>query len=167
AGTWTPEGRLLYDLQKVCTDFEREVYAVDLVEWLLSLGRRPVKRHLPNQRLVLMVRPLRGAPPRPPGLPPPYPERRRLIDLILQAEHRTEGRLRDLLRVPLRNALTEVGLVPANFAEQVSRDKLVEELLDHVAERGHFAMGDLRDAVARNRLKLPDLSGPAEVLFRA
>jgi hypothetical protein len=165
AGTWTPEGRLLYDLQKVCTDFEREVYAVDLVEWLLSLGRRPVKRHLPNQRLVLMVRHLRGAAHRLPGVRLPYGERRKLIDLILEAEHRTEERLRDQLRVPLRNALGEVGLAPANFAERVSRDKLVEELLDLIARNGHFAMSDLRDAVARNRLKLPDLSGPGEFLF--
>ncbi len=40
-GIWTVEARLLYDLQKVCVDHEREVYTVDLVEWVRTLGRRP------------------------------------------------------------------------------------------------------------------------------
>ncbi len=40
-GIWTVEARLLYDLQKVCVDHERDIYTVDLVEWALSWGRRP------------------------------------------------------------------------------------------------------------------------------
>jgi hypothetical protein len=43
--------------------------------------------------------------------------------------------------------------------EEVARDKLVAELLDRVCERGYLRIGDLRDAVARNRLKLGDLEG--------
>ena len=42
--------------------------------------------------------------------------------------------------------------------ERVARKKLVEELLDQIGERGFLAMGDLRDAISRNNLKLPDLS---------
>ena len=60
-GIWTAEARLLYDLQKVCVDHEREIYTVDLVEWALSWGRRPIKRQLPNQRDVLMLKHLRSA----------------------------------------------------------------------------------------------------------
>src|SRR5262249_35376518 len=60
-GLWPVEARLLYDLQKVCADHEREIYALDLVGWLLSFGRQPIKRLLPNQRLVLMVKHLGGA----------------------------------------------------------------------------------------------------------
>ena len=41
---WSAEARLLYDLQKACVDSEREVYALDLVEWALSIGKRPIKR---------------------------------------------------------------------------------------------------------------------------
>ena len=55
-GIWTVEARLLYDLQKVCVDYERDIYTVDLVEWALSWGRRPIKRPLPNQRDVLMLK---------------------------------------------------------------------------------------------------------------
>ena len=46
-GIWTAEARLLYDLQKVCLDHEREIYTVDLVEWALSWGGRPIKRRTP------------------------------------------------------------------------------------------------------------------------
>ena len=60
-GIWTAEARLLYDLQKVCVDHEREIYTVDLVEWALSWGRRPIKRQLPHQRDVLMLKHLRSA----------------------------------------------------------------------------------------------------------
>ncbi len=33
-GIWTAEARLLYDLQKVCVDAERELFTVDAAEWL-------------------------------------------------------------------------------------------------------------------------------------
>src|SRR5262249_11578821 len=42
--------------------------------------------------------------------------------------------------------------------------KLVEELLDGVAEGGYLNMGNLRDALSRNQLKLPDVAGPDEWL---
>jgi len=44
----------------------------------------------------------------------------------------------------------------------VARDKLIEELLDSIDERGFLRMGDVRDAIARNRLKLNDLTGFGE-----
>ena len=60
-GIWTAEARLLYDLQKACVDHERDLYTVGVVEWALSLGRRPLKRPLPNQREVLLCKHLRSA----------------------------------------------------------------------------------------------------------
>ena len=44
------EAALLYDLQKVCLDHEHEIYSLDLVEWLMSGGKRPIKRPLPSQQ---------------------------------------------------------------------------------------------------------------------
>ena len=58
----------------------------------------------------------------------------------------------------------EVGLSPANVAERFSRDKLVEEWLDLVVDRGYLTLGDLRDGLARNQLKLPDLAGAVDLL---
>jgi hypothetical protein len=42
------------------------------------------------------------------------------------------------------------------------RDKVVEELLDHVVDHGFSTMGDLRDILARSQLKLPDLAGASQ-----
>jgi hypothetical protein len=62
----------------------------------------------------------------------------------------------------LGDALREVGLQPQNFPERVALDKLIEELLDDIIERGFLNLGDLRDALSRNELKLADLSGADE-----
>ena len=44
----------------------------------------------------------------------------------------------------------------------MARDKLIAELLDRVCERGYLRIGDLRDAISRNRLKMDDLTGFSE-----
>jgi hypothetical protein len=154
---WPAEARLLYDLQKVCIDHERDVYAVDLVEWAVTWGRQPIKRLLPNQRPVRMVKHLRTAAHRLAGVRLPPSARLQLETFLATAIDHTEGQLRRRFGPLVRGALDDVGLRPTSCAETVARDKLVEELLDRVVERGFLTMGDLRDAVARNRLKLPDL----------
>src|SRR5207248_8997355 len=60
-GIWPPSARLLYDLQKVCIDYERDLYALDVVEWVVSVFRKPIKRAVPLQAEVLLVKHLRSA----------------------------------------------------------------------------------------------------------
>ena len=163
-GIWTVEARLLYDLQKVCVDHERDVYTVDLVEWALSWGRRPVKRQLPSQRDVLMLKHLRSAARRLAVVRISDDQRRQLAVLVHDAIDRVESRLRQELRPKIAAALDEVGLTPQNLPERVARKKLIEELLDQICERGFLSMGDLRDAISRNNLKLPDISWRFDVL---
>ncbi len=157
-GIWTVEARLLYDLQKVCVDHEREVYSVDVIEWARTFGRRPLKRSLPSQRDVLMLKHLRSASGRLALVRISDGRRRQLARIVHDAMRRVEVRLRLRLRPRIEAALDEVGLKPRNLPERVARKKLVEELLDHVAERGFLTMSNLRDAISRNRLKLPDLA---------
>jgi hypothetical protein len=159
-GFWPSESRLLYDLQKVCIDQERPVYAVDFIEWFASLGRRPIKRLLPYHGSVLTVKHLRSAAHRLTAVRIAEPIRRRLVTLLIESLQQCERRLRERLRQVIGDALDKVGLRPSNIAEEVARDKVVEELIDRVIEHGFLGMGDLRDAIARNRLKLPDLSSP-------
>jgi hypothetical protein len=163
-GIWPAEARLLYDLQKVCVDYERGIYTVDLVEWALSLGERPIQRSLPSQRDVLMSKHLRSASARLPAVRLSDTHRRELSALLRSVVEQTEERLRQHFRPLLADALDTVGLEPKNIPEQVARNKLVEELLDQIVERGHLAMGDLRDALSRNNLKLPDFSQTADFL---
>jgi hypothetical protein len=159
-GFWTVEARLLYDLQKVCVDQERELYAADLVEFFVSWFRRPVQRPLPLLPAVLTVKHLRSAAHRLTRAHLPNDLRRRLAELLHAAEAQAEARLRRQVRPHLLGALDAVGLVPRDVPEQVAREKLADELLDLVAERGFLSVGDLRDAIARNQLKLPDLTDP-------
>jgi hypothetical protein len=161
---WPVEARLLYDLQKVCIDHERELYAADLVEWVRSLFRRPIKRPLPEQREVLLLKHLRTAGQRLRTARMPDEERVHLGQLILRAVTRKEKELRERFRPRILTVFDQVGLVPRNLPERVNRDKVVEELLDHVVEHGFSTLGDLRDIVARSQLKLPDLAGAGEVV---
>ncbi len=89
-GAWPVEARLLYDLQKVCVDFEREIFTVDLPEWLFSLGRRPVRRSLPMVREVLMCKHLRSATKRLPAVRISETYRSKLAELLKSATHRAE-----------------------------------------------------------------------------
>jgi hypothetical protein len=155
-GIWPPAARLLYDLQKVCIDYERDLYALDMVEWVASFGRKKIKREVPLQAEVLLVKHLRQAAGRLARVQIGDEERRRLAILLRAAIHHAEDRLREKIRPILTDSLVEVGFKPANQPEQVSLRKIVEELLDRVTERGFINMGDLRDAVSRNQVKLED-----------
>lgn len=163
-GVWNQEMRLLSDLQKACLDNERELYAADLIEWFVTWFQRPVKRPLPDLPLVLTVQRLRQAQHRLTMARIPSEDRAALSELMASSLAAAEARMRDAFRPQLVGALDKVGLVPANAAERLARDKLVEELLDDIAQRGYLTLGDLRDALARNRLKLPDVNNPVEVL---
>jgi hypothetical protein len=163
-GFWNPSARLLYDLQKVCLDSERESYVVDLLSWLLSFGRRPLKRPLPAQREVLISKHLRVATSRLGKVPIPAGQRELLSILLQEAAGAAEERLRERLRPPIEQTLIEVGFLPQNPPERVSFRKIIEELLDAVVERGFFAMGDIRDAIARNNVKLDDVADPLELI---
>lgn len=164
-GFWNADKRLLYDLQKVCVDHEREIFTVDLIPWVTSFGRRPIRRALPNQREVLMSKHLRSATRRLVAARLTGPERRELSHLLHEAAHSAESQMRARLRPLTSEALTQVGFVPASLPERVAFQKMNEELLDGVANRGFLTMGDLRDAISRSNLKLNDLSGPSEFLF--
>jgi hypothetical protein len=161
-GVWPPEARLLYDLQRICVDHERPVSEPNLAEWVYAHFRRSFVRPLPDQPLVLTVRHLRGAAARLPVVRVTDAERLALSALLRGASRAAEGRLRDRFRPLLAGTLEQVGLRPENLPERVARDKLVEELLDRITERGFLTLGDLRDALSRNQLKLADLAGPGE-----
>ena len=88
----------------------------------------------------------------------------RLTHLLEDAIQITEQTARNDLRPGIVGVLDEVGLISNSVAEGHSREKLVEELLDAACAKGFLRIGDLRDAIARNRVKLADLSGPGEFL---
>jgi hypothetical protein len=158
-GFWSADRRLLYDLQKVCVDHEREISVVDLLRWMRSFGKSPLKRPLPNQREVLMAKHLRSAAGRLSTARLTGDQRERLSALLHAAARSAEHQLRLRLSPLIERALLEVGLEPSNVPERVAFGKLVEESLDCIVRRGYLTMGHLRDAISRNNLKLDNLSG--------
>ncbi len=161
-GSRPVEAALLFDLQTVCLDHEGEVYSLDVVEWLLSGGRRPIKRPLPSQRLVRITKHLRSAAQRLTMARLSDDDRLHLARLLQTALERSGERLRDRFRPVLTDALLDVGLQPRNPPERTAFLKVVEELLDRITEYGFLTFGDLRDAISRNQLKLADLPDPQE-----
>lgn len=163
-GFWNSDKRLLYDLQKVCLDHERTIYQVDLVKWIVSRGRRPIRRPLTNIREVMMAKHLGLSAARLVSVRLSGTERERLSRLLHEAADLAEHQMRDRMRATVHQTIRDVGLNPRSVPEQVACDKMVEESLDCITERGYLTMGYLRDAISRNDLKLPDLTDPKDLI---
>ncbi len=164
SGEWPRAARCLYELQRIPAECAREVYAVELPEVIRTLGRRPLRRHLPHARPVMMLMAFRKAHKHLLRAGLGEPERLRFDGLLHHEIHCREHAIRHDFTPIVVDVLTNAGLVPANRAEEVARDKLVAELLDRICANGYLRIGDLRDAVARNQLKLPDLRGVGEFI---
>lgn len=163
-GFWNSDQRLLYDLQKVCLDHERTIYRVDLVKWIVSRGRRPLRRPLTNIREVMMAKHLASSASRLVYVRLSGEERERLSHLLHEAAALAEQQMRHRMRSAVHDTILGVGLRPYSVPERVAFDKMVEEALDCITERGYLTMGYLRDAISRNDLKLPDLTDPKDLI---
>jgi hypothetical protein len=161
---WSPERRLLYDLQSVCVDFEREIFRVEPLGWMLSLGRRPLKHPLPHLREVVMSKHLRSAAKWLRRVRLSRDERARLDGLLRPAVNRAEDALRRRFRPWVDSTLESEWARPGNLPERVAYRKLVEEMIDPIVARGFTTLGDLRDSASKGNLKLDDLSGPGEFI---
>jgi len=162
-GFWNAEKRLLYDLQRVCLAHERLTFKVDLVKWIVSRGKRPLRRPLNSLREVAMAKHLARAASRLTHVRLSGNDRKHLTELIEHAAHLSETQMRERMRPVLAQTLSAVDLVPKSVPERVASEKLIEEALDCIAERGYLTMGYLRDAISRNDLKLPDIKELREV----
>ena len=160
----TVEARLLFDLQSAAVARERPESAVDLVEFALSFGRRPIVRPLPAAAFVRVARGLHHAVKKLRRVRVDAACLRELGVLLHHAAERAEENVRSALRPEILAVLDAVGLTPRDPVERAARAKLTEELLDQAARRGFLGIGHLRDALSRNQLKLDSLSGPRELL---
>ena len=156
------EAALLYDIQRACLDHEQKIYTLDVFEWLWSAGHRPIKRELAGQRYVRVPAQLRSASHRLAAARLTDPDRQTLAGLLKSALDQAERQLRAKFAPILTVALHDAGLHPTSLPERAALEKTVEELLDRISSAGFLAFGDVRDAIARGQMKLPDLSGPNE-----
>jgi hypothetical protein len=163
-GLWSQEARLLYDLQKACVEQERTVHKSNIVQWVLSLGKQPLDRALPLLGDSLMLRHLRTASRRVPMVRIDAESRQCLAGIFETVLPRIELRSRDSLRGIIAEVFDEVGLRPQNAPERVAYRKVIEELIDQILERSYLNMADLRDALSKNDLKLPDVTALSELI---
>jgi len=155
------EAALLYDLQRACLDHEQRIYALDVVDWAVSWGKTPIKRELAGQRFVRVPAQLRSATRRLTTARLTDADRQTITSLLRNALDQAERQLRSNFRPILTEALRNAGLQPSSLPERAALEKTVEELLDRISSAGFLAFGDVRDAIARGQMKLPDL-GPNE-----
>jgi hypothetical protein len=150
--------RMLHDLQTACIVAEREVKVVDAVTWAMSFGKRPIVRALPATREVRVAKHVRAAVKKIPTVAlSSTDERTTLSDAVHAMSGRADENVRVVLRPKFEAALDEVGLSPHNLPERVAQKKLVDELLDHAVSVGRLSIGNLRDALSANDLKMTDL----------
>ena len=155
---YTASARLLLDLQLACVDGERDVEVVDALTWARSLGKRAIVRKLPATREIRVARRVRSASKKLAAIALPSADDRQLLaDTIHAMVERANTNVRIVLRPTIEAALDEVGLRPRHLPGRVAQKKLVDELLDRAVAVGRLSIGNLRDAIAHNELKLPDL----------
>jgi hypothetical protein len=156
------EAALLYDIQRACLDHEQKIYALDVAEWIMSAGHRPIKRELVGQRYVRVPAQLRSAARRLTAARLTDADRQTLTGLLKRALDQAERQLRDKFGPLLETSLKDAGLFPTSLPERTALEKTVEELLDRISSAGFLSFGDVRDAIARGQMKLPDLNAPTE-----
>ncbi|HVV83155.1 MAG TPA: hypothetical protein VHE35_08745, partial [Kofleriaceae bacterium] len=160
---YTAGARLLLDLQTACLAGERDVEVVDAMSWARSFGKRAIVRRLPATREIRVARKIRSAAKKLPACDlADADDRERLADAVHAMVERANQNVRDVLRPTIEAALDEVGLRPRHLPGRVAQKKLVDELLDRAVAVGRLSIGNLRDAIAHNELKLPDLQ-PAQL----
>jgi hypothetical protein len=161
---WSQPARFLYDLQKICVDSERESYRTRLLSWAFTLGRVPLVRPLPAQRVALVHRHAAAAFRRLPALDLPPAAAETAVAMLGSIMRSTEAAVRTQLGPAIRGSLAAAKLEPGTLVEQTAFDKLVDELLDDIVDRGFESFGSVRDAVSRSQVKLPDLAGVEELV---
>ncbi len=158
-GFWSPEVRVLYNLQNVCIDAENPFETVSVLRYLCSFGKKPIRKKLPQMRFVSMVKHLNVVERQLSLVRIPRSARLLLTRRVHESLEEMGERIRTLFRPILSESLLRCGIVPQNHCEQAAWDKIVEESLDRIVERGFLSFGDVRDAISRSQMKLPDLHG--------
>ncbi len=161
---WTSAARALYELQKMALDLAKPLVAIAPFEWLRSFGQFPVRRPLDHANDIIRLRHLMKIERHLNRVPLKAIERQIWNELLHHEQEQARTRISSDLTPILRQALEQSGLVPASRVESIAREKLIQELVRIICARGFFRLADLRDAIARNSIKLPDLAGPREIL---
>lgn len=152
----SPSSRLLHDLEQIVLEGRTEYYRLQPIVWLGSGGRRPLRLGLPFQGPLKALRALNAARICLDQLPWSGAEVAYFSAPLKTLGDQIGQRLRQQLQPRLGELLDAAGFLPGDPRQQVARNVLQEELFAIILRRWHLRFTDLRDAVARNELRLPD-----------
>jgi len=127
--------------------------------WLISLGKAQIRKSLPGVELLSARSSLLKA---------------RLLILRSDLEEtvigaiitnleasvqQLEKQIRDTFSPRFQKAMEEASFAPTHLVEKAARDAIIEDMVERLLQSRQLSFGDLRDILARNELKLPDLTG--------
>ena len=163
-GFWTRAARGLYELQRLVKNTSSRVEKVNPYRWLFSFGRKSVRVELQfaeiTQRLRRYQKALKHF-----QKSDTSPSELRQLSAFLEAAIRCSDRdAREAFLEPIRTEFMAAGIVPQNLAERTALAVIADELVDLVHDRGYVRFSDVRDAIARNAIKLPDLQSVVQLL---
>lgn len=148
--------RLLDDLQRIAYEGRADYYRLQPLTWLRSGGRRPLRLGMPLQGILKALRSLNQAQLRLQHLPWSEAEVAYFSTPLHALRQQIRQRLRPLLWAQLGKLLDRVGLQAADHQQRIARNLLQQELCDTIQQRCQLRCTDVRDALARNALRLPD-----------
>ncbi len=149
---------LLKNLERVLLESRTTYYQLRPLQWLFSLGRISFRQTLPFQANLKALRAIDTGLSRLEQLGWLTTEVERFSQPLQALARRLTAHLEKQLKPLVRAAIHEAGFTPANHREEVAAHKLLRELLDVIEQRRHLKFTDVRDIIARNLLRLPDLS---------
>ena len=163
-GFWTRAARGLYELQRLVKNTSSRVEKVNPYRWLFSFGRKSVRVELEYSEITQRLRRYQKAlkhfqkADTSPGVLHP------LAELLEQAIRQSDHDARDAFLKPIQEEFRTAGIIPRNLPELTALRVIADELVDLVHEKGYIRFSDVRDAIARNALKLPDLESTVQLL---
>lgn len=153
-GRFTRAARALFDLQTLCTETGT---SLDLVEWLRTLGKQPMRRPLAVRQALLAIRRLRRIRKNLGALAHRVPDAKAVYEIIDRSLQRDRDAFRRDLHPRVLGALEEAGFRATDPIARAELDKLVARLLDQTLRRGGLDFGVLRDTIAESYCKLGDI----------
>lgn len=153
-GNLPQEARILFDLQNIFMEARTPIYEISPLNFLL---RKDWRVPLPRQQEILIIRHLERAKSRLPAARIKAVFREELKKVISRAIEVRQERLRESLTPILSAAFQECEITADTAVGKVSLQKITNELLDTIIERGFLHYSTLRDTFSRNDYKIRDV----------
>lgn len=152
------ERNLLFDLQFSYQKAIKQYFKLNFDGFFRSFGRNKLIAKLPFQQKINKIKYLRSVKKRIQKLKIRDKELKQFSQFVQQIIDKTNTQLKEEFNSILNEGFQKNQLIPQSSQEKVGFEKLKEELIDQMIERGRFRFSYLRDILSRNELKLPDLT---------